>query len=429
MEKESFQAQPERAPPPEKQQSSDPFGEFRQFALLGKPERQAQPEQAAPLERSAYTATSSSYSAVVELGRPQGMAGLCQRLLELESGSTLPPSAYDFAAQALTAARQPLAQERPIDREPQSPGAAPDRGVVADWALAPPWSSRQEDFSPPRASDAPTWPSRGTERAEVLELRLRHRSASHDKADAVVYVPPGFDPTKPVNVVVYNHGWNTTTSQALKNSDLVQQMESAPPNTVLIIPEWQAQPGAANSKMGAASQAGFFRGMFQEIFDVTPALRGLRIDDVAGISIVSHSAGYNPSIAQLYRNGLGDKVKSVTMLDSLYSGTAFDKWIQDNIYDLAAGRKRFENFYSGTAEQSLSLARRIDRMLQQAGLPRSAMVVEDRNGQDVMDSSTIASHGIVFKRSTRSVRGRGAHSSVANIYLGQIMDARRQSVA
>ncbi|HEY9868573.1 MAG TPA: hypothetical protein V6D08_05365 [Candidatus Obscuribacterales bacterium] len=424
MEKESFQAQPERAPAPEQQQSSDPFTEFRQFALLGKPERQAPPEQAAVLERSAYSSTSSSYAAIVELGRPQGMAALCQRLLELESGSTLPPSAYDFAAQALTAARQAHAYE-----QPPSPGAQANRDGVADWALAPPWSSRREDFSPPRVTDAPAWPARRTERAEVLELRLRHRSAAHDKPDAVVLIPAGFDPSRPVNVVVYNHGHNTYTSQALKNSDLAQQMESAPPNTILVIPEWQAHPGTATSKMGAASQPGFFRGMFQEIFDVTPALRGLRVDDVAGISIVSHSAGYNPTIAQVYRNGFGDKVKSITMLDSLYNGTAFDKWIQDNIYDLAAGRKHFENFYSGTAEQSLSLARRIDTMLQQAGLPRSAMVVEDRNGQDVMDSSTIANHGIVFKRSTRSVRGRGAHSSVANIYLGQIMDARRQSVA
>lgn len=429
MEKESFQAQPERAPAPEQQQSSDPLDKFRQFALLGKPDRQAPPEQAAVLERWAYSSTISSYSAIVELGRPQGMTALCQRLLELESGSMIPPWAYDFAARALTQARQPRAYEQPAGRQAPSPAPHANRDAAADWPQAPPSTGCQEDFSPPRVDDAPARPLRRTERAEVLELRLRHRSAAHDRPDAVVYIPAGFDPARPVNVVVYNHGHNTYTSQALKNSDLAQQMELAPPNTVLIIPEWQAHPGTATSKMGAASEAGFFRGMFQEIFDVTPALRGLRVEDVAGISIVSHSAGYNPSIAQVYSNGLGDKVKSITMLDSLYNGTAFDKWIQDNIYNLAAGGKRFENFYSGTAEQSLSLARRIDRMLQQAGLPRSAMVVEDRNGQDVMNSSTIASHGIVFKRSTRSVRGRGAHSSVANIYLGQIMDARRQRVA
>jgi hypothetical protein len=262
-----------------------------------------------------------------------------------------------------------------------------------------------------------------------LEFRLSRHTGNHGKADAVVYIPAGFDRSKPVNVVVYNHGHNNDAAACFNSAQLARQMENAPPNTILIIPEWQKTPHTANSDMGNSGQNGYFRGMFEEIFQRTPALSGLRLDDVAGISIYSHSAGYNPTIKQLYNNGLGDKIKSVTMLDSLYNGTAFDRWIQANIHDLAAGRKHFENFYSGTADQSLAQARRIKDMLQRAGLPRDAMIVDDRAGQSVMDSSTIASRGIVFKRSTKSVSGQGAHSSVASIYVGQTQDARRQAVA
>jgi len=277
--------------------------------------------------------------------------------------------------------------------------------------------------------DAPSWPSGVTTRPELLEYRLSRHTDNHGKADAVVYIPAGFDRSKPVNVVVYNHGWHNDAAQCFNTAQLARQIDQAPPNTILIVPEWQQEPDAGNGNMGNAAKNGYFRNTFEEIFQRTPALSGLHIDDVAGISIYSHSAGYNPTIKQLYNNGLEDKIKSITMLDSLYDGTAFDPWIQKNIYDLAAGRKHFENFYSGTAGQSLAQAGRIDQMLQKAGLPSDAMIVDDRSGQSVMDSSTIAGRGIVFKRSTKSVGGQNPHSSVASIYVGQTQDARRQALA
>ncbi len=435
MVRDNFQEQPDKTPSSARQESPDPFSDVRQFALLGKQEQRAPRESEERFERAANT--SSAYAAVLSLGtKPHGVAALGQRIFELQgTARVVPISPYSLSTSLLnfpTRGAYPEVPRQPAQVQPP------------DWVLTPSWTSRpQEDFTPQRPTDinnrprldvqrptdVPAWQSNATTRPELFELRLRHRTGNHGKADAVVYVPAGFDRSKPVNVVVYNHGHNNDAANCFNSAGLAKQLEQAPANTILIIPEWQKTPHTANSAMGNAGESGYFRGMFEEVFERTPALSGLRLDDVQGISIYSHSAGYNPTIKQLYNNGLGDKIKSVTMLDSLYDGTAFDPWIQQNIHELAAGRKRFENFYSGTAEQSLSQARRIDQMLQRAGLPRDAMIVQDKGGQYVMDSNTIANHGIVFKRSTTSVRGQGAHSAVASIYVGQTMDARRRARA
>ena len=140
-------------------------------------------------------------------------------------------------------------------------------------------------------------------------------------------------------------------------------MRNAPPNTVLIVPEWQRTPTANNGDQGRFAEAGMFKGMLEEALSKTPGLEGKTLKDVDSISIISHSAGFNPSISELYNNGLGDKVKSVTLLDSLYNGHAFDRWIEDNIKDLSTGKKQFNKHLFGTAAESQAQAERVKAML------------------------------------------------------------------
>jgi len=259
---------------------------------------------------------------------------------------------------------------------------------------------------------------------QVYEMRdLRYRSADHSSADALVYIPSGFDPSKPVHLVVYNHGHGSTVSSAFVDSEIGKQLDSAPPNTVLIMPEWQETAGAKNGRSGRFNDPGRFANMVNEIFTRTPGLQGKTLDDVDNISIIGHSAGYQPSETEIYKNGLGNKVTSVTLLDCLYDGTGFDSWIQDNIYDLSSGRKQFNNFFCGTNSASQAQARRVQAMLDRAGLPRSSMVADFSNSRYLLDTSDIANHGIVFKYSTISKDGRGAHSSMPNLYLGPVMVA------
>ncbi|MBX9686991.1 MAG: hypothetical protein K2X27_09830, partial [Candidatus Obscuribacterales bacterium] len=233
--------------------------------------------------------------------------------------------------------------------------------------------------------------------AKVFELyRLENRSGDHQGPDAVVRLPANFDSSKPINLVIYNHGWGSTARSAFRNNELSDQMSKAPPNTVLIVPEWQRVAGASNGDQGAFEKKGLFRAMLLEIFQKTPGLQDKTLENVSGISIFAHSAGYGPTETEIYKNGLGSKVMSITLLDSLYDNRGFDPWIQDNLRELSAGSKQFYNFYNDTSKYSRQQALRVREMFRKAGLPES-VIAEDNNGMTLMDSSTRSRHSVVFK--------------------------------
>lgn len=274
----------------------------------------------------------------------------------------------------------------------------------------------------PSAVTAPETPAR------AFELKgLKNRSSDHGGADAVVRLPENFDPTKPIHLLVYNHGWRSSVKSSYSETKMNEQLRNAPPNTVLVMPEWQASPAAENSNQGRMAEPGRYRGMLQEVFDKTPGLSGKTLSDVADIGIVGHSAGNVPALTQIYQNGLEGKIKSVTLLDALYNGGGFDRWINNNIHDLSSGKKQFQNFYSsdgGTAGNSLAQAQRVREMLRRNGLPLSQLTHDD-HGATVMDSSQIAAKGIVFKRTDLKVGGLGTHMSVPNLYIGRVEKAAR----
>jgi hypothetical protein len=256
----------------------------------------------------------------------------------------------------------------------------------------------------------------------VVQLRLEHRAADHRGPDAVVHIPKGFDPTKPVNVVFYNHGYGATVTSAYRNSHLGEAMDDAPPNSILIMPEWQVTPGSRDPAQGRFDKPGMYRNMIQEIFDKTDGLEGKRVGDIASISIVAHSAGYVPTEAQLYKNGLSDKVVSITMLDATYRPYGLDRWLQENIRELHAGTKHFQNFFNDTNAYSRDQARRVKEMLRNAGLDTSS-VLEDYRGSSRLDANSIARSPIVFKFSASTTGNMGPHGSLPSLYFGPVLAA------
>jgi lysophospholipase L1-like esterase len=267
--------------------------------------------------------------------------------------------------------------------------------------------------------------------AQTFELNnLSHRSANHHTPDAVVRLPENFDPAKPINLVIYNHGFGSNARSAFAQNKLGDHMAGAPPNTVLVVPEWQQRPGSRSGSQGQLRGAGEFKGMLQEVFDKTPGLKGKTLKDVKDISIFAHSAGYGPTETEIYKNGLADKVKSITLLDALYDNHGFDRWLHDNIKELSQGKKQFNNFFFGTAGASKDQADRVMGMLKSAGLPASRMVEDYHNGGKVMDSSDIANHSIVFKYSSATDgTGGGPHLSMPGLYVGQVEKAAARKAA
>jgi hypothetical protein len=268
-----------------------------------------------------------------------------------------------------------------------------------------------------RAPDSP---------AQTYELNnLKHRSGDHHTPDAIVRMPQNFDPSKPIHVVIYNHGYDSNARSAYMQNKLGEHMKDAPPNTVLIVPEWQQSASTRSPSQGQLEKDGMYKGMLQEVFDKTPGLQGKTLNDVDGISILAHSAGNMPALKQIYNNGLGDKVKSITLLDALYNngGHNFDRWLQDNIKDLGEGKKQFNNFFNDTSENSKNEAQRVKNMLLKAGMPASSMVQDYSRPGTVMDSGEIAKHSIVFKFSNATEGTFGPHWSMPGLYVGQVEKA------
>lgn len=278
-----------------------------------------------------------------------------------------------------------------------------------DQAVVPP----RRDVLPPVEAAS----SRAFTTDYVRELKLRH-TVGHGGTDAIIHIPKGFDPSKPINVVVYNHGHRATVGSAYRDNQFGQEMANAPPNTILIVPEWQVNPGSNSGAQGNFKKDGFFQGMLQEIFDKTPGLQGKRVDDIKSIGIISHSAGYNPTESMLYRNALGSKVNSITMLDSTYNPTGLDPWLKANIRALAAGTKTFVNIYQDTTANSQAQEQRVRQWLTQAGLPASAMG-SDRTASTVLSPEQLASRPIIFKASNATTGGLGPHGSLPKLYFGR----------
>lgn len=288
-------------------------------------------------------------------------------------------------------------------REPELQGQVKRQPEIRD--------SGDKIYAPaPRALDTPS---------KTYEYQnLRNRSAAHSTPDAILYVPKNFDSSKPINLVVYNHGFGSTVRSSFRDSELGKQMVDAPPNTVLIVPEWQAAAGSRGYNQGNLAKPGAFRGMVEEVFDKTPELRGKTMRDVSKIHIVSHSAGHAPTETQIYQNGLSSKIASITMIDSTYAPQRMEPWIQSNIRELANGSKRFISISNDTTSQNSGQANRVEQMLRRNGLSANGMLKDFRNSG--VDERSLAQYPIIFKNSPV------AHGAMPKAYFGAIERASKR---
>jgi hypothetical protein len=256
---------------------------------------------------------------------------------------------------------------------------------------------------------------------DFREMRLDNRVSNHAGADALVYVRKDFDPSKPVHLAVYNHGFGSTVSNALEKNQIKEMMSHAQANTVLILPEWQANPGSRSGNSGSFAQQGKFTDMVQEAMRKTPALQGASLGNVDRIDIIAHSAGYGPTEKEIYRNpALANKVHSITLLDSLYDPHGFDQWLRSNIGDLSAGRKQFYNFSnSSTASNSRGQANFVASLLRSNGLPTNNYIADYNggSGQVQRHGSEMAQRSIVFASTTVP------HMAIPGKYIGATLRA------
>lgn len=164
--------------------------------------------------------------------------------------------------------------------------------------------------------------------------KLRNEAYSSLPHSALVYAPPGFDPSRPFAVFVYFRGWGSCVTvlagaeparcspggRTRTASDLMGQVDRSGANVLLVMPEWPLERDSSDP--GALAQEGAFRAMLDEIgTDVlSPAFgRPVRLAEASRVVLAAHSGGYYPLTVALARGGL-HRADDVLLLDASYGG-------------------------------------------------------------------------------------------------------------
>ena len=238
---------------------------------------------------------------------------------------------------------------------------------------------------------------------------------------AVVYVPEKFDPTPPVDVVVYVHGAFNCATNALGGTSnactpngaarpaagLAVQLEASQRNAVLVVPEVMFDSASADP--GALDDAGVFEAFVAEALMTSPL--AVAPADIGKVIVASHGSGYT-AVAGIISVG-GIPVDEVWLLDSLYGlASTFDAWAMADLAALAAPARRFVNLYTnggGTLSNSHAMATRAATWV--SATP--TVLVDDRTAATPTDDQL--RHGLVFKLVS------GGTDSVPSTHVQQLL--------
>jgi pimeloyl-ACP methyl ester carboxylesterase len=165
---------------------------------------------------------------------------------------------------------------------------------------------------------------------------LQTRNAAYHVKDAptvLVHAPEGFDPTPPLHVVVFLHGYNGCVEVLAASGParcrrgeaehdgfgVVRHHDAAGTNTLLVIPQLAFMRREGDP--GCFDRPGCFRRFLHELLSEALAgeLGGARsLRDVGSLTLVAHSAGYRSALAILQHGEVGPRVRGVVLLDALY---------------------------------------------------------------------------------------------------------------
>jgi hypothetical protein len=249
---------------------------------------------------------------------------------------------------------------------------------------------------------------------------------------ALVYLPGGFDPLRPLELFVYIHGHNNCVENIVRDagqpctpggpvrsaSALAAQVEASGRNVMLLCPEVAFDQASGNP--GALDDTGALKALVDEVLRDLPApLASRTSDDVARLVVASHSGGYQVAAAVSRRGGL--KVDELWLLDSLYGFTAdFDAWVNDDLAGLGGSppARRFADVYTtggGTLANSQAMAVRARNWVAADG----GILVDDRTTATWPDDTY--QHGLLFKLSGLS------HDGITRYYVERLLSTGRLS--
>jgi hypothetical protein len=259
---------------------------------------------------------------------------------------------------------------------------------------------------------------RGSEGAgQLYGLRdMENHSGPHSKFDALVYVPNGFDPKKPVNLVVHAHGMGRDTLDSWNYYDLGKQMRGLDSQTLVVTPAWQVRDGLIGKGNGSGDQGeldkpGAYAKMLQETFNKTPGVQGLQLQDVDQMTVIAHSGGGIPAASLVGQ--MGSRITTLAMLDSLDSPT-IDAWVAKNRDALQRGDKQYFDVYHSYRSDHLDQLRQVWGMSnKKAGQEVRGFMAVGPSQEDV--SLSQLNNSVVYIDSPSS------HYEIPKLYFGKVI--------
>lgn len=171
----------------------------------------------------------------------------------------------------------------------------------------------------------------------TLEASVRSGAFQVPSApNVIVHAPAGFDAAKPLDLVVFLHGYSGCVAVLMGKGesrcrrgdapregwDLGAHHDAAGKNTLFIVPQLAFMQ--RDGRAGAFAKPLGFQAFLRELLSLTlvSQLGGPRqLVDIASITLVAHSAGFTTALSILEQGGVSEHVKAVVLLDALYGGT------------------------------------------------------------------------------------------------------------
>lgn len=163
-----------------------------------------------------------------------------------------------------------------------------------------------------------------------------------DSPSALVHAAANFDASQPLRLVVFLHGYMACTQMLmgtgpvvcrpgavpLPGRNLADAHDAAGTNTLFVVPQLAFMK--RSGRAGCFARAGCFRAFIIEVLAALPdkRLAGRKtLADVASITLLAHSAGYEAALAILQRGEVDALVHDVVLFDALYGKPeAFLAW-------------------------------------------------------------------------------------------------------
>ena len=184
-------------------------------------------------------------------------------------------------------------------------------------------------------------------------------------------LPRGFDPHKPVLLVVFFHGNGATLERDVNaRQQVTRQVLESGRNTVLIAPQFAVD--AHDSSAGRFWEPGVFRSFLDEAAaELAQMAGGERFKGAferAPVVLVAYSGGYLPAAFSLQVGDVDDRVQGLIMLDALYGEVdKFRAWMarKPDMFFVSV-----HTDYTAGVNQALQKQLRDDNVTYETTLPR-----------------------------------------------------------